>query len=317
MPFDPYLVQQFEHIKDFTSFDDAFSSPEGMARYFQYSADPAPWTMPAGVSTEDRSVDGPHGPIPVRIYRSAAASADAPGLLWMHGGAFMFGDLEMNESNVVSAELAHRAGAVVVAVDYRLAVGGVKYPVPLDDVVAAWTWLVESASGLGIDPARISIGGASAGGNLATSASMRIRDEGGTLPHAMLLAYPLVHFPVPSLEPEVAAEMLALPPLLHFPVAFHEANLMNHLGRFTNVPAGIAPGNHALEGMPPAWIGVAEFDELRPSGDLFARQLESVGVAVQHHVVTGFVHGYLDRTPSVPAVDAELDFFAKALSEDA
>jgi acetyl esterase/lipase len=78
--------------------------------------------------------------------------------------------------------VATRAGAVVVGVDYRLAVSDVTYPVPHDDVVAAVRWVGESASALAIDPARISVGGASAGANLAAGATLRIRDEDGWLP---------------------------------------------------------------------------------------------------------------------------------------
>lgn len=314
MPFDPFLEKQFQHIQRFSSFDDAFSSPEGGAAFAAWQQNPAPWEAPSSVVITDRSIDGPHGPIPVRVYRPAAGGGDHPGLLWMHGGAFIFGDLDQNESHMVSAELSARANAVVVAVDYRLAVGGVTHPVPLDDVVAAWSWLVASASQLDIDPARISIGGASAGGNLAAAASMRVRNEGGIVPRSMLLAYPLVHFPIPALPPELVVEMQALPPMLHFDQAFNEHIMLTHLGRLTDFPAGVAPGNFALEGMPPAFIAPDEYDELRPSGELFARQLQSVGIEVQVELAEGMVHGHLDRNPSIPAVEKTLRFFAGALA---
>jgi acetyl esterase/lipase len=230
----------------------------------------------------------------------------------MHGGAFVFGDLDMNEAHMVSAELAHRAGAIVVSVDYRLAVRGVKFPIPVDDVVAAWEWLVGNAAELGVDADRISIGGASAGGNLAAAASLRLRSTASP-PRSMLLAYPPVHFPMPALEPETLDEMRVMPPALHFSVAYHEWKTLNYLGRITNVPAGVAPGNFELNGLPPAFIAPAEFDELRPSAELFARQLDSVGVPVTVQLAEGMVHGFLNRTPSLPAVDRTLGFLSGAL----
>ena len=109
---------------------------------------------------------------PVRVYRPpGAASREVPGLLWMHGGAFVAGDLDMPEAHVVSAELASR-GAIVVSVDYRLATATVRYPVPLDDVHAAWGWFADVTDDLGTDPRQLAIGGASAGANLAAAATL-------------------------------------------------------------------------------------------------------------------------------------------------
>ena len=101
-------------------------------------ARPEPPALPAGVTVASLEIPGPHGPVPVRTYRPAGAAGAT--LLWVHGGGFRHGDLDMPEAHLVSAELASRAGAYVVSVGYRLAVDGVRYPVPLDDVFAAWGW---------------------------------------------------------------------------------------------------------------------------------------------------------------------------------
>jgi acetyl esterase/lipase len=316
MPLDPWLLKQFKHLRDLPPFDATagFADPKIAARFAAFARDPEPWVLPDAVTVTDTVIAGPHGPIPLRLYRPAGeASGPRPALLWMHGGSFVSGDLDMNESHMVSAELAVRAGAVVVAVDYRLAVGGVKYPVPLDDVVAAWQWLVTEAVALGADPARLDIGGASAGGNLAAAAAMRVRDEGGVLPRAMLLAYARMHFPTPSLDIDMLEQMTALPPILRFPPSFHEWSMRTYLGRITDIPAGVMPGHFALTGMPPAVIAPAEYDDLRASVDLFVRQLADSGVPVQVQLGEGMVHGYLNRAPSIPAVDRTLDFFADAL----
>ena len=145
--------------------------------------------------------------------RPTSAGTGRPALLWLHGGAFMFGDLDMPEADWTAREICARAGAVVVSVDYRLAVGGVHHPVPLDDCVAATRWLRDHAAELGVDPDRISVGGASAGGNLATATVLRLRDEDGWQPAALIPVYPVLHAALPGRRrAEVAALLDEVPP---------------------------------------------------------------------------------------------------------
>src|SRR3954463_511983 len=121
---------------------DAFSAP-----YSDYSAPDA--------AVAERVAPGPHGDVPLRVY-----SPDAPsgaGLVWMHGGAFIAGDLDMPEADSVARELCARTGAVFVSVDYRLVDDDVRFPVPHDDVMAAWRWSVANAAELGIDPERLAL----------------------------------------------------------------------------------------------------------------------------------------------------------------
>ena len=100
------------------------------------------------------TVPGPHGPVPVRIYTPPSRpGTDRAALVWVHGGAFLGGDLDMREADGVAREICARAGAVVVSVDYRLCHGGVTYPVPHDDVVAAVRWVRDNAADLGVEPA--------------------------------------------------------------------------------------------------------------------------------------------------------------------
>ncbi|GAB3995727.1 hypothetical protein GCM10029992_13760 [Glycomyces albus] len=159
-----------------------------------------------GITVEDLAIDGPHGPIPVRTYRPADPLNAA--LVWAHGGGFLAGDLDMLEGHMVSMELARRAGAAVVSVDYRLAGDGVRHPVPIDDLHAAWLWWSGQDSFRDLP---IAIGGASAGGALATSVAMRVRDRAERTPDSLLLAYPWAHFPVPVLSASLLAEMEPIP----------------------------------------------------------------------------------------------------------
>lgn len=298
MPIDPWLVQRFASIDDLPAFLE----------------DPRPWSRPAGVTVENTEAVGPHGPVPLRVFRRAAgAAASAPALLWLHGGGFVMGSVDDTESVIPASELSDRAGAVVVSAGYRLAVDGVRYPVPLDDAVAAWSWLEQNALSLGADPGRLFIGGASAGANLATGVCVRLRDQGGRMPRGMLLGYPLAHFPVPPLPDEVARELDPVPPALRFPLEYQLGIVHNYVGRTDDLPPETVPGDHRVAGLPEAWIAPAEYDDLRPSGELLAEQLEAAGVPAHLRIARGMVHGFLGRGPSLAGVDDALDFFAGAL----
>jgi len=253
------------------------------------------------------------GSVPIRIYRPATRSDPAPALLWLHGGAFAAGDLDMPESDFVAREVAHRAGAVVVAVDYRLAVGGVHYPLPLDDVVAAWLWVVRHASALGIDVARASLGGASAGGNLAAACALRLRDDGQGLPATLVLAYPAMHPEIPAPSAELAEELRAVPSLLVFSPADGRRITENYVGGPVSKADGYAfPALADVAGLPPTLIVNAEYDSLRTSGELFAAQLETAGVRVSSRYEPGTLHGYLN-TVGLDGALRTIDAFAELI----
>lgn len=181
MSIHPALAERFSLLDGITSFDQAMADPvlEGrLHRFLQYPEATAPPRVP----TREASAPGPHGPVPIRIYEppvdedSVGSTNGRPCMVWHRGGAFIIGDLDMPEAHRVSREIACRASAVVVSVDYRLAVDGVHYPVPLDDCVAVLRWVRDGVDRLGVDPGRIAVGGASAGANLAAGATLRVRD---------------------------------------------------------------------------------------------------------------------------------------------
>ncbi|THV23524.1 alpha/beta hydrolase [Glycomyces paridis] len=269
-----------------------------------HQGDPADWDT-TGIAIEDTAIEGPHGPIPVRVYRPDGDAAGA--LLWAHGGGFLAGDVDMYEGHVVSVELARRARVAVASVNYRLAVDGVRYPVPIDDVEAAWRWWREAT------PANLpaAIGGASAGAALAMAAALRVRDAGTRAPDALLLAYPFAHYPNPALTPEQEAAMAAVP--FRFSPLDVEGMVRNYTGRISDVPTDALPGAARLDGLPRTAILASEYDDLRASADLLERQLNEVGVPVESYLAAGMTHGHLNHSPRVGEVSASLDFFAKAL----
>jgi acetyl esterase/lipase len=148
---------------------------------------PAPRPVVEGVTVTDEAFDGPHGSIPVRIYR---AGTGGPGFVWSHGGGWVGGDLDMPEADATSRRIAKGIEGVVVSVDYRLAPTHV-FPVPADDVVAAFEATAGRAAELAIDPSRIGLGGASAGGHLSALAAARTTPT----PKAVVLVYPAVDPP--------------------------------------------------------------------------------------------------------------------------
>ncbi|WP_188195289.1 alpha/beta hydrolase fold domain-containing protein [Nonomuraea sp. SYSU D8015] len=308
MPLHPFLAQKL-HLIQGLSRDDLASDPAAGQRMTEYLRDPAEWVMPPDLMVENLRIDGPHGPVPVRTYRTPGAPATTA-LLWAHGGGFVFGDLEMPEAHVVAAELAARTGAFVASVDYRLAQDGVRYPVPLDDVDAAWRWLTTEA----MPGRRAAIGGASAGAALALATALRDRDSGTPRAALVLLAYPFAHYPNPALDDATAAEMRALPPFMRFPVDAIEGMVRAYVGRISDLPPDALPGAAPLGGLPATHILLSEYDDLRPSGELLERQLREAGVPVSTYLARGMPHGHLNRTPSLDEVDASLGDLAAALN---
>ena len=310
MPVDPLIAARFPLLRDVMPGANSADAPEAALGFFApYGA----YSLP-DVDIQDHEARGPHGSVPVRVYRPHGLQGAAPGFVWAHGGGFTGGDLDMPEAHVVAAELAARAGAVVASVDYRLASDTVHHPVPVDDLEAAWQWFAAEAHRFGVDAARIALGGASAGGNLAASVVLRLRDAGAR-PAALLLAYPALHFPTPALDGPIAAEMLGLPPTLWFTAASVTAIFRAYLGRITDIPTAESPGLASLRGFPPVRLVLSEYDDLRGSGELFEQQLAEGGVPSATMLAAGMLHGHLNIPPvsELPEIGRSLDFLAAGL----
>ena len=302
----PELAERLHLLEGLAPHGAGERTPDELARLAAFDAPLGPVTLP-DCDVRDTEAPGPHGPVPVRVYVPTGFPSTGPGpaLVWIHGGAFQFGDLDTVEADHSARFVAGTAGMPVVSVDYRLAAGGVHHPVPEDDCVAAFTWAQEGGTGLRIDPERLSVGGGSAGGCLAASVALRQRDAGAPA-HRAVLIYPVAHALVPDPSPELAAKLATLPPVMLSVPGDHRVS-ENYLGG----PIGTAPpyafpgDGHELAGLPPTYIENCEFDELRASGERFAEQLADAGVAVERVTACGVGHGHLS-TPGSPYAYATL-----------
>lgn len=314
MPIHQSVASRFPLIDGIESFEAGLADPVTRARMDEFmSISDAP--PPPAVDVRTDTAPGPHGPVPVRVYRPSVDAIGVPGLVWLHGGAFRAGDLDMPEADWVSRQICDRAGAVVVSVDYRLAVGGVTYPVPHDDAVAAVRWVRDHAPELGIDPRRISVGGASAGGNLAAGATLRLRDDDNWQPATLLLAYTTTHAVVPPPSAALAELMLEVPRLLRFLPADRQGITTNYLGGAESRADGYAmPSNGVLDGLCPVVLLNAEYDDLRASSEAFAAQLAVAGVDVRQVLVPSILHGFLNMPPTIEPVDRALRLMAEIVA---
>ncbi|HEY0261248.1 MAG TPA: alpha/beta hydrolase [Lacisediminihabitans sp.] len=222
----------------------------------------------------------------IRLYRPDERIGDGA-LLWIHGGGLLFGDARQDE--VLCAETAHELGIPVVSANYRFAPDH-PFPAPLDDVRAAWAWLQAHAAELGVDPARIVVGGESAGAGLAASLVQRVHDEGGTQPLAQWLFAPMI-------DDRTAADE-SLDAIEHW-VWNNRANRFGWSGYLgtafgqAEAPAYAAAARRVeLSGLPRTYIAVGDIELFYAEDVDYARRLERAGAEVVLDVVPGAPHGF-------------------------
>ena len=252
---------------------------------------------------EDHHIDGPAGPIPVRVYwpDEEAGARPHPVTMFFHGGGFALGDLDTHD--VTAREHAVSANSVVVSVDYRLAPEH-PYPAAVDDVWAATRWVADNAAKFGADASRLAVAGDSAGGNLAAVVAQLARDTGGPQLAFQLLWYPSTMWDtsLPSFTENANAPVLD--------TAAMDAFTRWYAGHIdlADPPAALAPGRAAdLSGLPPAYVAVAGHDPLRDDGVRYAELLAGAGVDVELHNAMTLVHGYLGYAGVVPAATEATD----------
>jgi acetyl esterase len=240
------------------------------------AAVPAPDTT--GMEIEDRTV--PADPdVPVRVYRPHQAQG---AIVWLHGGGFVMGDLDTEHP--WAARLADGTGAVVVSVGYRRAPEH-RFPAALDDAYAVLTWTAGHAAELGTDPARIAVGGHSAGAGLAAAVALRARDQQGPPIRFQLLNQPQLD---DRQETWSARNFTDTPWMTRDKLA---ATWRHYLGSQPASPYAAPARADDLAGLPPAYVATAEFDPLRDEAIGYALRLLQAGVPVELHQWPGTFHG--------------------------
>jgi acetyl esterase len=238
------------------------------------------------VAAYDRRVEGAEGPLRARVYvpRSAPA-ADAPGLVYFHGGGWVVGSIESHDR--LCRALAALADTVVVSVDYRLAPEH-PFPAPPRDAIAATRWVLGNAGLLGVDPRRVAVGGDSAGGNLAAVVAQALRDD-ERRPAFQLLVYPATDL------------TRAMPSQAMFGDSYFLSRAASdwYLGHYLTRPEdktdplGSPLFAHDVSRLPPALVLTAGFDPLRDEGRAYAEKMRAAGVDVEHVCTEGQMHGFL------------------------
>lgn len=265
-----------------------------------------PTAAVSGVAVEERTLgQGPR----VFVYDPEGRSRPSGVLLWIHGGGRVLGDAVTDHR--LCSLLARDAGVLVVSVDHRLAPED-PFPAALDDVMAALVWVHGEAEALGIDPARIAVGGASAGGGLAAEAAQRASDE--SVPVAFqLLVYPM-------LDDRTVAPDDAGRGRLVWTAASNRYGWGAYLGHAPGEPEtrryAVAARREELVGLPPAWIGVGDLDLFYAEDVDYATRLRAAGVPVQLDIVPGMYHGadvFMPKPP--PSMRAFWQRMADALAQ--
>lgn len=243
---------------------------------------------PAGIAVQDSAVQGPARPIPVRLYRPAAAPDDRL-LVYLHGGGWVLGDLDSHDAIV--ADLAQTARVPALAVDYRLAPEH-RFPAALDDAGAVLAAVRRAPERFGLVPgARVLVGGDSAGGNLAAVLALNGGADG------LLALYPVLDLGFDSASCRALADA---PALTVADLAFYRAAYLGPDGDPTD-PRAAPLGAGALDRLPPCVLHAAELDPLVDDATRFAARAEAAGSPVRLRVFDGLVHGYLRLAGRVPA----------------
>src|SRR5262249_42884992 len=252
--------------------------------------EPAP-TLPR---IEDIRIPGPAGSIPARVYDATGrAASPQPVVAYFHGGGWVQGDLETHHG--LCARLASRAGALVVAFDYRLAPEH-KFPAAVDDCLAAYRWLRSHAGELGGDAARVGLAGDSAGGNLSAVVSQLSARNRDAVPTCQVLIYPAVDcaLDTPSHRELEDAHVIPRDRILWYMSQY----LRDDADRRDLRAAPILASD--LTGQPPTMIVTAGFDPLRDEGHAYAERLRAAGVDVVYREYPGQIHAFVSLTKAIP-----------------
>lgn len=260
-----------------------------------------------GRSPQDAALVVAAGDLAARLYRPAAAKDPLPALIWFHGGGFTLGDLDSHD--VLCAELCLLAQAAVLSVDYRLSPEH-RFPAAVEDAAFAVRWARQHAATLEVDPARLAVGGDSAGGNLAIVALLLLRDQGEPPLRFQLLVYPSCGpaEPTPSRLQYSEGLNLTRDTLRYFGSSYLRSKEDALDWRVSPLRAA------SLRGLPPALVITAECDPLCDDGKLYAERLRQEGIAAAYTCYPGVLHGFFPLGKAYDAANEAVREAGRALA---
>ena len=253
-------------------------------RIWKYAAWALGGRMPVS-AVREREIDGPSGPVRIRIYRPTNSQEPCPGFVWFHGGAFMVGGIDT--ADPICRHIAQVSGAAVVAVQYRLAPEHDLYA-GREDGLAAVSWINRNGPSIGIDGSRIAVGGDSAGGNIAAAIAQEWVRRGEPALRLQVLVYPATNLvdEFPSLK-ENARGYLITAESINW--------IKGVLGKFNGRDVWLSPAyNENWTGLAPALILTAGFDPIRDDGLAYAQRLRDEGIPVELLHYPGQFHGFVN-----------------------
>lgn len=265
-------------------------------------------TAPEPVAkVENKSIEGPSGPIPIRIY-TPKGDGPFPVIVYYHGGGWVIADLDVYDAS--PRALANAAHAVVVSSHYRQGPEH-KFPAAHEDALAAYKWTLDHAKDLNGDPKRVAVAGESAGGNLAAAVSILAREHNMQMPVHQLLVYPIANhdFNTPSYVENAHAQPLSRPAMKWF------------FDKYLNSPEeGSNPlislvNQKNLKGLPSATVITDQIDPLRSEGKAYADKLAQASVDVRYHNYEGVTHEFFGMAPVVDKAKEAQQFAADGLKK--
>lgn len=278
-------------------------TPEELREGMGLTAMPSPIEL---ASITDRTIPGPAGEIPVRIYRPST-DAGLPVVVFFHGGGWVVGDLESHDH--CCRVIAAKADCVVVAIDYRLAPEA-KFPAAIDDAWAATEWVATHGDELNVDASRLAVAGDSAGGNLAAVVANISRDHEHVEIIQQALIYPVTDGTCdrPSMTENAEGYLLSRNAMdwfhEHYTVTVEDLSDPRYSPIFSD-----------LAGAPAAVVVTAGFDPLRDQGNAYAAKLVEAGVDVDHVEYEGMFHGFFSMDAGLNVALEAQDQVAAALKD--
>ena len=259
------------------------------------------------VSSVDRTIPGPGGQLPVRIYTPASGTAPFPVVVYYHGGGWVIANKDVYDGG--ARALSKLANAVVVSVDYRQGPEH-KFPAAHDDAFAAYQWALANAASINGDSKLVALAGESAGGGLAVATAIMARDKGVQMPLAILSVYPIAGTDTTTSS---YVENANAKPLNRAMMSWFFKNYLNGPQDRANPRVNLVAAD--LKGLPPTTIINAQIDPLRADGEMLAQRMRSAGDDVVQQTYPGVTHEFFGMGSVLDSAKAAEQMAADALKK--